>query len=219
MSTSVTEMKATNRLLGMAVSAAVGLSLLWLGPGSAFAAHPCHSIQVAGGSTTAKVGTVRVSCTLGRDVAAEVYAEIEERGSESGTPRIDVGGFACEAVLAETELSCRKGRRWIFASTQATDHPRQWKPPPPPPRRCGGIARAEGFEILAATPRTTCHFARAAAKKVRHVAYHSGHGIPKRFEVKVLGRPLACRNTYVGPIEKIICQGRQRKMVMEYTSP
>lgn len=193
---------------------------LWLAPGSAAAAHPCHSIEVAPDSIPARVGVVRVGCDLGREVAEEVYRDVEEQGSRAGTPTFGVRGFNCQVVLAETEVSCRRGRQWIFASTQPTDHPSEWHPPPPPPRSCGGIARAEGFVVLAATRRTTCHFARAAAKKVRYVAFHNGgRGIPKRFGIRVAGRSMFCRNTYAGRIEKIICQGRQRKMIMEYTSP
>lgn len=196
------------------------VACLWLSPSSAFATHPCHSIKVGPESRVARVATVRVACEIGREVASDVYREIEEQGSQAGTPTFHTRGFSCQAVLAETELSCQRRRQWVFASTQVTDHPSEWNPPPPPPRKCGGIPRAEGFLILAATPRTTCHFARAAAKKVRHVALHNeGRGIPDRFKIKVAGRPLSCRNTYRGRIERIICQGRQRKMVMEYTSP
>lgn len=214
-------MKSALRVLLSALPpGAMSILFLFLAPGSASAAHPCHSIQVGPESKTARVGTVRVGCELGREVAVTVYGEIEERGPRAGTPKFDALGFSCQAVLAETELSCQRGRQWIFASTQLTDHPSEWNPPPPPPRECGGIARAEGFLILAATPKTTCHFARAAAKKVRYVAFHNGgHGIPDRFTVDVLGRVLACRNTYAGRIERIVCRGRQREMIMEYTSP
>jgi len=201
-------------------AAVVSIVVICLAPSSAFAAHPCHSIRVGLESTTARVATVRVSCDLGREIATEVYGEVEDRGTRAGTPHFHVNGFECQAVLAETELSCQRGRQWIFASTQITDHPNQWKPPPVPPRECGGIAKAEGFVILAGTPMTTCHFARSAAKKVRYVAFHKGgNGLPDRFEIRVLGRSLACRNTYRGRIERIVCRGRQREMVMEYTSP
>lgn len=203
-----------------ALSALIAALSFWLVPESALATRPCHSIEVGPKSTTARVGAVRVSCDLAREVAVEVYRDIEEQGPQAGMPTFEARGFTCQVVLAETEVSCRRGRRWIFASTQVTDHPSEWKPPPPPPRECGGIARAEGFVILAATPRTTCHFARSAAKKVRYIAFHNGgRGIPNRFDIRVRGRSLTCRNTYAGRIEKIICQGQQRKMIMEYTSP
>jgi hypothetical protein len=62
------------------------------------------------------------------------------------------------------------------------------------PRPCGGINRAEGFEILAWIPETTCRFARAAARKVRYVAFHNeGRGLPDAFAVRVGGISLACR--------------------------
>jgi hypothetical protein len=200
--------------------AVMSIVVLCLAPASASAAHPCHSIRVGPESTTARVATVRVSCDLGREIAAEVYGEVEDRGNRAGTPQFHAKGFECQAVLAETELSCQRGRQWIFASTQITDHPTQWKPPPVSPRECGGIAKAEGFVILAGAPMTTCHFARSEAKKVRYVAFHNGgNGLPDRFEIRVLGRSLACRNTYRGRIERIVCRGRQREMVMEYTSP
>lgn len=200
--------------------AAIGIAALCLAPTSASAAHPCHSIQVGPEPTTARVATVRVGCDVGREIALDVYGEVEDRGLRAGTPRFHVHGFSCQAVLAETELSCQQGRQWIFASTQVTDHPAQWKPPPAPPRECGGIAKAEGFVILAMTPKTTCNFARSAAKKIRYVAFHNGgNGIPDHFEIRVLGRSLACRNGYRGRIERIVCRGRQREMAMEYTSP
>jgi hypothetical protein len=208
-------------LLACAVTLAGVMLLFALRSDPAAAAHPCRPISVGAESVTARVGTVRVSCPIGREVATEAYLKIEERGPRPGNQNFEVQGFRCQAVLAETELSCRAGpRRWVFASTQSTDHPSEWNPPPMPSRECGGIARAEGFMILAATPRTTCHFARAAAKKVRYVAFHNGgHGIPDRFHIRVAGRSMTCRNTYAGRIEKIICRGRQREMAMEYTSP
>jgi hypothetical protein len=189
-------------------------------PSSAAAAYPCHSVRVGPESTTARVASVRVSCSLAREIVIEVYGDVEVRGIQAGTPKFHAKGFDCEAVLAETELSCQRGHQWIFASTQTTDHPNQWNPPPAPPRECGGIAKAEGFVILAETPKTSCHFARSAAKKVRYVVFRNGgNGVPDRFRIRVFGRSMTCRNTYRGRIERIVCRGPQREMVMEYTSP
>jgi hypothetical protein len=86
-----------------------------------------------------------------------------------------------------------------------------------PPRPCGGI---EGFQILAATPRTTCSFAMATARKVRFLAFHNeGRGLPHHFTVRVRGRRLSCFNTIRHRLETIPCQGRHRKVVVEYTAP
>lgn len=108
-----------------------------------------------------------------------------------------VAGFAVSLVLVA----------WLAASVGAAE----------PPRPCGGI---EGFEILAGSPRTTCSFARATAHKVRYVAFHNGDkGLPHRFKVKVQRRQMSCRNSYRGRQEVIACNGRQRRVIIEYTSP
>jgi hypothetical protein len=83
-----------------------------------------------------------------------------------------------------------------------------------PARPCRG--GHEGFALYAATPRTTCAFARATGKKVRYLAFHNqGRGLPHRFALRVRGRKMSCVNTHIN-VETIICQGRQRKVVLEY---
>jgi hypothetical protein len=107
----------------------LGLSLLAaaLLPSGAQAAKACGSEPVAG-NARARVAVVGSNCAKGLKVAADVYRQIAD-----SQPSLQVhfrsGGYRCAAVLAETELSCKRYSSWIFASTQPTDHPSEWHVP------------------------------------------------------------------------------------------
>jgi len=129
------------------------------------AAHPCGEIATPG-HHPARVATVRVPCTTGREVAAVVYADIAE---EPGRVHYRIESFRCEAVLAETEVSCRHHNRWIFASTQPTDHPSEWHVPHrsrhhPYWRHCTPVRGVLGGDML--THRVDCAKGREVIRKV-----------------------------------------------------
>jgi hypothetical protein len=83
-----------------------------------------------------------------------------------------------------------------------------------PARPCGVV---EGFQVLAASPRTTCEFAWATTRKIRRRAFNGG--VPPRFSLRVLGRTLACTNTHPDRGQRFNCQGRERRVLVEYISP
>ena len=122
-----------------------GLGLVWVP--TAGAARPCGTIAVSG-QQPARVATVSVGCAEGKEVAAIVYGEIA-KGRHSTYYRVEL--FRCSAVLAETEVSCRRGDEWVLASTQATDHPSEWHIPRDPFRqhRFLGTRLAAGYMRVA----------------------------------------------------------------------
>lgn len=122
-----------------------GLGLMWAP--SADAARPCGTIAVPG-QRPARVATVYVGCLEGLEVAAIVYGEIA-KGRHSTHYRVEL--FQCSAVLVETEVSCQRGNEWVFASTEATDHPSEWHTPREPFRqhRFLGTRLAAGYMRVA----------------------------------------------------------------------
>jgi hypothetical protein len=131
----------------------------------AAAAHPCGTIEVAN-ERPARVATVRVSCQTGREVALAVYEQIAE-----GKHRTEYKAerFTCQAVLAETEVSCRHHDEWIFASTQPTDHPGEWHVPHKTKRRpywrhCAPVRAVVSGDML--THKVNCSRGRRVIRKV-----------------------------------------------------
>jgi hypothetical protein len=96
-------------------------------PASASAAHPCDSIKVGAEADTARVAVINVRCPVGQEVAVVAYERIEAITDAGGdATNFNVPGFRCSAVLAFTEVTCHRGKEWVLASTQPTDHPSEW---------------------------------------------------------------------------------------------
>jgi hypothetical protein len=147
---------------------------------------------------------------LDRDRAGELFgAEAaaavpdEEIRSHEGQNRVHyvVEGFLCSAVLAETEVTCRHHKEWIFASTQPTDHPGEWHVPHethrhPYWRHCAPVREVVKGDML--THRVGCTKGRKVIRKVlrKSQTAQSAH-------IHVLGytcglrpyatRPISCR--------------------------
>ena len=137
------------------------------GPAVASAAHPCGSEDV-GEARPARVATVRVDCETGLRVARMVYEEIRAHEGENRVHFV-VEGFRCSAVLAETEVTCRRHEEWIFASTQPTDHPGEWHVPHethrhPYWRHCAPVRAVAKGDML--THRVSCTRGRKVIRKV-----------------------------------------------------
>jgi hypothetical protein len=147
--------KSTALLTALPVAAGLTLTLAPV----AQAAHPCGKVATPG-HDPARVATVRVPCASGREVAALAYSKV----AEEEVVRFRVRRFRCEAVLAETELSCRHNNRWIFASTQPTDHPGEWHVPHPYWRHCTPVRGVLGGDML--THRVSCSKGRKVIRKV-----------------------------------------------------
>jgi|SRR4051794_25935622 len=145
------------------VFAAVALVALAI-PGTASAAYPCDSIKVGAEDDTARVGVINVGCPAGREVAAAAYERIEVIvGAEGNATDFDVPGFRCSAVLAFTEVTCHRGKEWVIASTQPTDHPSEWQVTVRAWHDCIGVRtrKITGREVEA-----TAHLGCQGARKV-----------------------------------------------------
>jgi hypothetical protein len=157
------------------VSILVPLVTLVLIASSASAAQPCGQVNVGHGEQ-ARVATVGVDCETGLRVTSGAYEAIEHAQAEHahgpGSGFHEVEGFGCEAVLAETELMCNRKREWIFASTQATDHPAQWIPPSQEKERISIFGAAEEANASFVEGSERCEddptFGRIVVKSGRH---------------------------------------------------
>jgi hypothetical protein len=139
-------------------------------PGTASAAHPCDSIKVGGEDDTARVAVINVGCPVGREVAAVAYERIEGIVDAGGNAtNFNLPGFRCSAVLAFTEMTCRRGKEWVLASTQRTDHPSEWQVVPRPWHGCIGVhtKKITGQEVEA-----TAHFGCQGARKIMRRYFH-----------------------------------------------
>lgn len=148
-----------------ALAGGLSAAALLLAPPSASAAQPCGREKV-GPEEYARVATVRVDCETGLRVASAVYEEIR---AHEGQIHYLVEGFRCSAVLAETEVTCRRRQGWIFASTQPTDHPGEWHPPHETHRRpywrhCAPVREVVSGDML--THRVSCAKGRKVIRKV-----------------------------------------------------
>jgi hypothetical protein len=155
------------RLCLGALAGGISVAAFLIVPLSASAAHPCGSEDV-GEKRPARVATVRVGCETGLQVAKTVYEEIRAHEGEARV-HFRVEGFRCSAVLAETEISCRRGDEWVFASTQPTDHPGEWHVPHeshkrPYWRHCAPVKEVVNGDML--THRVTCAKGRKVIRRV-----------------------------------------------------
>jgi hypothetical protein len=139
-------------------------------PGTASAAHPCGSIKMGAEDGTARVAVINVGCAVGREVAAAASGRIEGIVDAGGdATNFNVPGFRCSAVLAFTEVTCHRGKEWVLASTQPTDHPSEWQVTVRAWHDCIGVhtKKITGREVEATT-----HFCCQGARKVMRRYFH-----------------------------------------------
>lgn len=112
------------------LAAGLVFCLALFAPGTALArgVKPCGTERVARGAL-ARVAVAGVDCDRGLGVARDIYRQIASGKMPKRRDHYLADGFSCQAVLAQTELTCKSADRWILASTQPTDHPGEWQVP------------------------------------------------------------------------------------------
>jgi hypothetical protein len=119
--------RSRRRALIPVLAAAVGLPLLLAAP--ATAARPCGPIKVTEGAK-ARVATVGVSCSEGKEVASTYYQRLADGDHWDGKAHnaiyFQIDGFRCFTGLGGTQMMCRSQQRWVLASVRPEDHTGSW---------------------------------------------------------------------------------------------
>jgi hypothetical protein len=94
------------------------------------AAKPCEAIEFEG--RVVKVGVTGIDCQGGRE-RVEAFYELWDPAK--GYYPVQVEGFLCSTASAGTDVRCRSGERWIFATARPYEDITKYHPPPPPKPR------------------------------------------------------------------------------------
>jgi len=110
--------------------AAIVAALSVVSTESASAALPCSPVSVAreSGEAKVRVAVSRIGCPVGREVVERFFTLYNE-DLDNVVPEAIIDRFHCAGALAFTQLSCKRGRQRIFASSRPEDHPASWGGP------------------------------------------------------------------------------------------
>jgi len=98
----------------------------------ASAAKPCKAVEFQGHKV--KIGVIGVDCAAGRETIQLFY----DQWNPVAGPTLVVEGFRCAGASAGTDVTCRSGDRWIYATARPYVDVRDLHPDPTPVyRQCG----------------------------------------------------------------------------------
>lgn len=128
-------------VVGAVLSAAVALFSI-VGPDQAFAASPCHSVEVK--STRIRVAVAGASCELGREVSVGYFVRALEGDhfdgkTGDGSVYYKVDGFRCLTGLGGSQMYCRHRDEVVYASNRPEDHPASFGKPAPSGSSCADV--------------------------------------------------------------------------------